>query len=375
MTCDRCEEAAKEGCRFCPKCGEPLDSCTMCAEYARKGYEFCGRCGRSLTEPAKKEDFIVEKTVFITVICVAVMLVIEAIAMLWHSVDTYTFLKDASMDIILLLPSMITVGTISGVSLQLFWIFVLVTIIVSCIIIAYQSRTILDKNSPNFIPRIRSTPVYWIALFFGSYLILSIIISAVEGALGYRIILPEELPSGTSSEAIFTYAQAAVWEEVISRLIPIGIPMMIVAGLCGHKDCLRYLFGGFGVTRVALVLIVISAVIFGMAHEGAWGGAKIIPTVIGGLLMGYLYVRFGIHASIVFHFLLDYSVVLTDVIGHELFSFIFILVAITGFVAVAGLFKYMKEGVSGMKNRPVWVYEKVVEPEPDHEESSDSSLD
>jgi len=84
-------------------------------------------------------------------------------------------------------------------------------------------------------------------------------------------------------------------------------------------------------------------------------------------------VRFGIHASIVFHFLLDYSAVITEVIGHELFSFIFILVAITGFVAVAGVFKYMKEGVSHIRGMPVWIFEK--QPEPDHEESSDSSLD
>ncbi len=373
MTCDRCEEAAKEGCRFCPKCGEPLDSCTMCAEYAKQGYEYCGRCGRSLTEPEKKEDFIVEKTVFITVICVTVMLVIEAIAMLWHSVDTYSFLIDKTIEVVLFLPTMINVGTMGGTSLQLFWIFILVTIIVSCIIIAYQSRTILDRNSPNFIPRIRSTPIYWIALFFGSYLVLSIIISAVEGALGYSIILPEGLPKGTTSESIFTYAHAAVWEEIVCRMIPIGIPMVIIAGLCGQKDCPRYLFGGFGITRVALVLIVITSIMFGMAHEGAWGGAKIIPTAIGGLLMGYLYCRFGIHASIVFHFLIDYTVVLTDVIGHELFSFIFILAAITGFIAVAGLFKYMKEGASTMKNKPVWVYEKIAEP--DQEDSSDSNLD
>ncbi len=373
MTCDRCDEAARQGCRFCPKCGEPLDACTMCAEYASKGYEYCGRCGRNLKEPEKKEDFIVEKTVFITVICVAVMLVIEAITMLWYSADTYSFLSDRSISMILLLPTMVTVGTLDGVALQLFWIFIVVAIIASCIVIAYQSRTILDKNSPNFIPRIRTTPVYWIALFFGAYLILSIVISAIEGALGYSIVIPEDLPTGVSPESIFSFADAAVWEEIISRMIPIGIPMAIVAGLCGRRDCLKFLFGGFGVTRVALVLIVVSGIIFGMAHEGAWGSSKIIPTIIGGLLMGYLYVRFGIHASIVFHFLLDYSAVITEVIGHELFSFIFILVAITGFVAVAGVFKYMKEGVSHVRGMPVWIFEK--EPEPDHEESSDSSLD
>ena len=375
MTCDRCEEAAREGCRFCPKCGEPLDACTMCADYASKGYEYCGRCGRYLKGPEKKEDYIVEKTVFITVICVAVMLAIEAVSMLWYSVDTYRFLADRSMDVIILLPQIVTVGAISGVALQLFWILVMAVIVASCILIAYQSRTIADRSSPNFIPRIRSTPIYWIALFFGAYLILSIVISAIEGALGYSIIIPEDMPTGATPESIFAFADAAVWEEVISRLIPIGIPMVVVAGLCGRRDCLKYLFGGFGVTRVALVLIVVSGVIFGMAHEGAWGGPKIVPTMIGGLFMGYLFVRFGIHASIAFHFLLDYSVVITDVIGHELFSFIFILVAITGFVAIAGAFKYMKEGAARIRDMPVWIFEREPEPEPDHEDSSDSSLD
>ncbi len=357
MTCDRCEEAAREGCRFCPECGEPLDSCTMCSEYARKGYEYCGRCGRCLAND-KKEDFIVEKTVFITVICIAAMLIIELACMLWYSADTYTYLKDKALGIFLLLPQMVTVGEIGGTALQMFWLFIVVAIVASCIVVAYQSRAILDRRSSKYIQGIRSTPAYWIALFFGAYLILSIAVSAIEGALGYRIIIPDGLPTGVSPESLFTYADAAVWEEVASRMVPIGVPMVIVAGLCGKRDCLKYLFGGFGMTRVALVLMVVSAIIFGMAHEGAWGASKVLPTVIGGLMMSYLFIRFGIHASIAYHFLLDYSAVIADAVGPEIFSFIFILVAITGFVAVAGVLKYAKEGISGIRDMPVWIHER-----------------
>ena len=204
---------------------------------------------------------------------------------------------------------------------------------------------------------------------FGAYLVLSIAISALEGALGYHIVTPEGLPTGTGPQAVFSYAEAAVWEEVVSRIIPIGIPMVVVAGLCGRRDCLRYLLGGFGMTRVALVLMVVSAVIFGMAHEGSWGAWKILPTVVAGLMMSYLYIRFGVHASIVFHFLMDYSVIASEAIGHELFSFIFILVAITGFVAVYGLFKYMREGASNIESMPVWVRDQMPE------ESNGSNLD
>ena len=352
MTCERCEEAAREGCRFCPECGEPLDSCTMCSEYARKGYEYCGRCGRCLAND-KKEDFIVEKTVFITVICIATMLIIELACMLWYSADTYSYLRDKALGIFLLLPQMVTVGEIGGTALQLFWIFIVVAIVASCIVVAYQSRAILDRRSSKYIQGIRSTPAYWIALFFGAYLILSIAVSAIA----------DGLPTGVSPESLFTYADAAVWEEVASRMVPIGVPMVIVAGLCGKRDCLKYLFGGFGMTRVALVLMVVSAIIFGMAHEGAWGASKVLPTVIGGLMMSYLFIRFGIHASIAYHFLLDYSAVIADAVGPEIFSFIFILVAITGFVAVAGVLKYAKEGISGIRDMPVWIHEKETKAE------------
>ncbi|MBR6038463.1 MAG: zinc ribbon domain-containing protein, partial [Candidatus Methanomethylophilaceae archaeon] len=75
MTCDRCDQAAKDGYDYCPKCGRSLRGCEMCRTYADQGYEYCGNCGKRLKE---KDDRTLEKAVFIAVPFVVAMLAIEA---------------------------------------------------------------------------------------------------------------------------------------------------------------------------------------------------------------------------------------------------------------------------------------------------------
>ena len=72
---------------------------------------------------------------------------------------------------------------------------------------------------------------------------------------------------------------------------------------------------------LALVLVSASSVVFGLGHSdyGLW---KILPTVVAGLGMGYLFVRRGLLAAILFHFATDLMVsliYLTDA-GGELAS-------------------------------------------------------
>jgi hypothetical protein len=46
-----------------------------------------------------------------------------------------------------------------------------------------------------------------------------------------------------------------------------------------------------------------------MAHTTNWGYWKAIPTFVAGLALGYLYLRKGIHTSIILHFSIDYMII------------------------------------------------------------------
>lgn len=369
MSCPRCGEAAREGWAFCPDCGAPAGECDLCREYARKGYGYCGKCGRPLAQrPERRGDsHALSKAVFVAAPAIIALLIIEGLSLYWWAGDVFSWIPGHELKMYLLLPQMVSIGTLGNGALQAYWIFLIAAITASGIVLAYQSRTIVtERNGPDLVGKVERTPLFWLSLMFSAYLALVIIVAAIQGAIGYVITAPDGLPLGTEPEAFLSYANAAVWEEIASRLVPIGIPMVVVAGLSGRKDFLRYLLGGFGITKVGIVLIILSATIFGLAHLDSWGWAKVIPMIIGGLMMSYLYVRFGIHVSIIFHFITDFSGIALAVVGEQIFSFIFILIVVIGFISVAALAKYLKDGIPKIGNMPTWVAE-------DEDQTDDSS--
>jgi hypothetical protein len=55
------------------------------------------------------------------------------------------------------------------------------------------------------------------------------------------------------------------------------------------------------------LLVLASSVIFGAQHYVGWGWWKTLPAAIMGLALGYVFVRHGIGAAILLHFLNDYA--------------------------------------------------------------------
>ena len=143
-------------------------------------------------------------------------------------------------------------------------------------------------------------------------------ISAASSALAVSLILSVVLlfitaASGSAADAswmseytdlqlLFMLTKAGLEEEIELRLVWIGVPMMVIA-LALHKDrrSWQYLMGGFGMSKVAVILIVFSAVLFGLAHLNGWGWGKVPSATLGGLIFGYLYVEYGLYAAVIAH--------------------------------------------------------------------------
>ncbi len=138
-------------------------------------------------------------------------------------------------------------------------------------------------------------------------------------------------------EQLYEFARAGVWEEVISRIPFIGLILLLIHVIRGKRNApiYRYILGGgFKTDRTVLILIFICGFMFGFVHMlGGWDVFKILPAMVGGLAMGYLYTKWGIWASITMHFATDYlsmpsrlfnSFFLDAVINLFLFAGIFI---------------------------------------------------
>ena len=203
--------------------------------------------------------------------------------------------------------------------------------------------------------KIEKTPLYGIGYMFAAMMAVNIIIMVVNMMFGKSIEIPDGMDTGNTPAALLEFADAAVWEEVISRLVPIGIPMAIVALANRRRGWPAYILGGFGLSKLAVALILISSLMFGFAHMSGWGILKVAPTFFTGIMMGWLYCRFGIHASIAFHFLVDYLSVISYTGLQIPVSLATLVVMAVGFVALGLIILGLRSIRKDVKALPDWI--------------------
>lgn len=178
---------------------------------------------------------------------------------------------------------------------------------------------------------------------------------------------------------LYSLVNAAVWEEVATRLLLIGLPMALGSfairlgqvltsfhpyqggGVRYLAGSLRYILGGMvrgNSPRAARVmgatLILISAALFGYAHVPSWGAWKFVDAFVAGLALGYLFLRRGIAASILFHFSVNSLGILTLAAGGEenLLALAIVSIFYLGLVALgSGFFVYYLREMGSLVHR------------------------
>lgn len=168
--------------------------------------------------------------------------------------------------------------------------------------------------------------------------------------LYFILITPflEAAPAAPSFGALWTQfyllINASVYEELVGRVLLIGLPMLAFrwfqaasAGRPLAPSPLRYIYGGgFPLTRLPALLLLGSSVFFGLAHLfGGWDWVKVAPTFVAGLAFGYLYLKHGLPAAILLHFLFDYIGLLPEVYGG---ASDYVMLALVILWALAGIY-------------------------------------
>lgn len=203
---------------------------------------------------------------------------------------------------------------VDGVFFQIWFMFVVVCINI-CVIKAlldFYSKidcikrfTMPDKARGGIET---TAKLFFASIFFvyGYFLILEI--------FGISPSTPD-FDSMPTEQLVYGVVNAAVNEELVSRVMLIGIPLFFMSvwnigprmvqyrkdGMLRAK--MRLLFGGgLPLNHVTITLIFLSSLAFATAHLYSWDLYKILPTMISGAFMGYLFVTRGLHMSIIFHF-------------------------------------------------------------------------
>ena len=129
-----------------------------------------------------------------------------------------------------------------------------------------------------------------------------------------------DFDSFSRPELIYGLFNAAVFEELVSRLLLIGVPLVIIGIIKKWNNPLRKLIGGgLDINYMTMGLITFSAIFFALAHVGGWDFWKVPQVLVTGFALGYAFVRYGLHASILVHFSINLTTSALEVWPDNLF--------------------------------------------------------
>ena len=113
---------------------------------------------------------------------------------------------------------------------------------------------------------------------------------------------------------------AAVVEELGTRLVGIGLPLALFAAYKAEEGkglaFVKALFCPASLNKelkkavrpLAWILVVATSLVFGFLHLLGWTPGKVLTATAAGLVLGTCFLYYGIHASILVHWYLNYHV-------------------------------------------------------------------
>ncbi len=292
--------------------------CPRCTSKMSEGR--CPTCG--YTVPTKRDDssdILSNAKGLITALAVILFLgyLIFNTALMLFSLDLVlweTMVNETT--IFILIPFGLGLAEISGYPFAIFYLFLVGSVLLSYAVIFYTGWNgfvsyIKDVFKGNFKKlddenRATSSPILRIVTVFAALVFITMVYSIMLELTGRGIEPP---PERETWEQVFGLTRAAVWEEIIVRVAYIGLPMFLYALVKGKKNFKRYLLGGFGFgERFSVTLVIISSIIFAIAHLPGWNWSvfKVIQVFPAGIFFGYLFVKDGLHSAILIHFVWDY---------------------------------------------------------------------
>ena len=121
-------------------------------------------------------------------------------------------------------------------------------------------------------------------------------------------------------ELLFEASYAAVVEELGVRLLGIGLPLAVAASLKAEEaKGLVFLKGLLcppalsedirrALRPLAWLLVIATSLLFGFLHLMGWTVGKVPVATAAGLVLGVCFVSYGLHASILIHWFMNYHI-------------------------------------------------------------------
>jgi len=267
-----------------------------------------------------------------------------------------------------LAPSPVSVGDAFAVM----WLGYLVAFAAACMgpargFMGAMSDTMAGRRTAHRFDNYMLGAITW----FSILVLASIVITAAQGYAGIETVPPE---SENDLLEFFSVTLAPIVEETGFRLVLVGIPVFLMySGRFSLRYVARCLWRpdtvGIDDHRRALAVIVAVGLLFGFAHIALgepWSEGKFAQAAAGGIILGWVYVRYGFVASVLVHWATNYFifshahfisqthlVTLEEAFSHPMMFSLEVILAACGILSVAAIIMSSRTAGSSHRDHPV----------------------
>jgi hypothetical protein len=203
--------------------------------------------------------------------------------------------------------------------------------------------------------KLKTQKNYMVAVtkWFSILILVSAIINFIQEGFGVSTT-----PPAVENDLIqfFYVSLAPITEEIGFRVFLIGIPLV---AFYSHKTSIKHFFKGLWSPSdnlhiyesiSAIILIIIVAIFFGLAHiisGEPWSSGKFAQASASGMILGWLYFRYGLISAILVHWATNYFVFsyvnfisqvslisVEDAFSHSLINTMEIIFLISGVLSI-----------------------------------------
>ncbi len=292
--------------RFCIHCGNEIPDES----------NFCTKCGLPQSSippqvipqrPSTAQSVRLFGSTLGTFLSLA-MFIVAAVTLigLYVGIPTMVEVWGNPVNIFIILNGIVSLFSLDN-SMLIFYILFIAVLLASFIVLVMKSKDTFAREL-TMKPVKEHSPLYTMCTLIMAMVVVSTIVQIVIPALlGQTSHVP---PMDKERwQILYSIAEPPVWEELISRVLLLGIPLLVIDFVLNavdkkyeRKPLKRYILGGgFSFGAKEIIFLLISSALFGYAHFSGWDAYKIIPAMIAGIAMGYMFLKYGLYASISFH--------------------------------------------------------------------------
>ena len=366
-SCPHCGRGVPSDAIFCPFCGSNISAPGPAPPQYQNNqyypnyqynYQYGYPAYAPYQPPSDKDSLRTAVRGFTSIVIFVLLLLVSfnIIVLVWGIGQVLPNVMGHGTYLFIILPWLVDIFKVSDVGLSIYYLFLVVAIVASFV---WMLKKSLHKFGHELMFQVHEdghSPLYMISTLFFAVIAFNILFYVAIGIFGGSANTPSE--GADLWQILFSYAQASVWEEIVTRVSGSGVPLLLIAIATNKvKDPKHYILGGgFQFGKAELLFLLISSAMFGLAHSFNWDLYKVLPAFFAGLAMGYLFLKFGLYASIMFHFFTDYLSISLSIwpnsngldLGLGLLILVFIAVGVIYFVHYS--FKAV-ELFTGIKNK------------------------